>query len=300
MNAALRRAAKKEERAASRTRNGVSSRVSAPAAVGPQSELERLRRRQEQQRQRLLASSGAQESPRLRPVNSGNEARGAPLLAEPAEKPEDRFCSHMPQNDVMGGRGQRSGLISTNLSFEDSVSRLDTTVSQASIMLNDRLKALQTRCRNASVPEQQVVEFCEIADGIAAASYHVQKWAYCYKTASQLVAPAKPTPCDDFDEACSSLRFATPRLMVGAGEVRAALTSAIKTHGASAQEHSAKVGVPLEDLRALPGHLEHWLARLGRFCNSVKPRTWSDFVVEYFTPAIRTTPARLIVAFAGH
>merc|ERR1719424_2548205 len=109
-------------------------------------------------------------------------------------------------------------------------------MNQASMLLNDRLASLQGRCRTATVTSAQCTEICEIADGILAASYYTQKWAFALGAASQSQRPNKPTPCDDVEQALCSMRVSLPRLMVSSAEAQKKLTDLIKERGAEGAE----------------------------------------------------------------
>jgi hypothetical protein len=142
---------------------------------------------------------------------------------------EDRFCTHMPHSNLpcepLKRQSEAAGHVAVG--FKDSVSRLEATVGQASIRINDKLRTLQTRCANgaAELPRAQLRELCGIADGIATAAYHVQKWAHAYKAPSQPSKPTKPPRSADFQQALSCIRFAIPRLICGANEVFKAVSA---------------------------------------------------------------------------
>lgn len=247
-----------------------------------------------------LGSSGDEQSPRLLHADAGEVLLAAPLLPPmplATDGAEERFCTEGPD---VGGVGQSRRLNSSAasaLTFPEIVTRLEAALGQASLLLNDRLQALQIKCTaGATFSRTQQVEFCEIADGIVAAVYHVQKWAHVLDPSGQVHKPAKPGNCEEVDEAFAVVRYALPRLMVSGSQAYKGLTAAVQGNGDGAEARVQALGVPMEDLRAVAPHLERIVMRLGRLSSSLRPaRPLREFIVEYFAPTLgRKLAARLL------
>lgn len=286
-------------------------------------------------------------SPRLLGVDTasgGCEPTGAPLLPPPpvaSGETEERFCTAGPNLDGPATGGRIKGLPSTaGMTFPQLIQQLEAATGQASLLLNDRLRSTQQRCRQITLSRQQEDELCEIADGISAAAYHVQKWAYSlqsvivlttpiptqppssrnrskaahYAVLSQPLTPVsdasshddqctsrrppKPNKCEQAEEAFATVHYALPRLMVSASEAQKGLQALIKAHGDGAELHVRKLGIPVQDLRALVPHLERLISRLGRFSSSLRPdRQFRDFLHEHFSPCIGPKAARLTAMY---
>lgn len=244
-----------------------------------------------------LATDGY--SPRLTPVDFDTEAPCAPLLPETTE-PEERFCTHMPHIEVPGANPRRSSADGiAALPFPDMVARIEAGLNQASLLLNDRIRTMQHRWRHGGVPSASQNELFEIADGIVAAAYHVHKWAHVLPGGEQEHAPHKPIHCGDVEEAFSSIRFALPRLTVSGSQAQRALLVMVQKHGPKAEEKIRQRGIPPEDLRAVVPHLERLIVRLGRLSSSVRPRTFGDFVVDYFAPVLGRALAKRLLPYIG-
>lgn len=238
-------------------------------------------------------------SPRLAKAEPGDHT-GAPLLPPPKPKEdkdgghEDRFCTAGPTMEGMGAKQQLSGN-AEEMTFPELVQRLEAAMGQASLLMNDRLRSLQHRVigQGAHLTDPQEKELCEIADGIASAAYHVQKWAHALTPKGPAAAtnapskPSKPSHCADAEEAFASVRFLLPKLMVSAAEAHKGLVNAEKEHGDKVEKKVRQAGVPIEDLRAIAPHLERIIARLGRLVGSVKPApSLRTFIPDYFAPVL--------------
>lgn len=241
-------------------------------------------------------------SPRLLREDSGEQVMGAPLLPPtPTGKgeTEDRFCVGGPD---LGGCGQARRSSNANFrtaTFPEVVARMQAGMGQASLLLNDRLRTLQTRCNaGAILTASQEKELCEIADGATCASYHVQKWAHLFD-GNAVQRPMKPWSCEEAEEAIASMHFAMPKLMVNSALAQKGLTAAIKEYGKEkVEERVRKLGIPAEDLRALAPHLERLVMRLGRVSSAVRPgRPLRDFLHEYFGPRLGKKPVERIIGF---
>lgn len=268
-----------------------------------------------QRPRRNLISSGAglDESPRLLPLDeSGGEAFGAPLVAEPAESKPERFCVDGPYLGPVGiparGRGGAPAAAS-EMSFPAVVARMESCASQASVVLVGRLPGLRLRCLNAApLLDAQSGDLCEVADGVVAAAYHLQKWAAVLAAAGLVVdgpaaargPPHKPSPCESPEEAFALMHMAASRIMVGIAGVRHGLDAAMKAKGDKAEAYVHGLGVPNRDLRALPPHLETCLARLGRLTSRLrKPEALRDFVPKYFAPVLGRKLAERLLLYLG-
>jgi len=229
-------------------------------------------------------------SPRLISLDDGVEVVGAALLPDVDERPPERFCIDGPCIEAAGMPSRRSsGVHMSQLSFPMLVTRLEQAVTQASVMLCERLKTLRAVWQNSGrLSESQLADFCDLADGIAAASYHLQKWAAILSGAGGHAMPPKPSRCEDADEAFAVMHSATPRILIGAGESQKGLAAAIKAHGSEAEGHVNKLGVPTKDLRMMGPHLELIIGRLGRLSSRIRAerQRLRDFIPSYFTPVL--------------
>jgi len=273
------------------------------------------RRQPAAQRPRVnLISSGAglEESPRLLPLEeSGWEAFGAPLVAEPAESKPERFCVDGPYLGPVGipARDTRAPAAASEMSFPAVVAWMESCASQASVVLVGRLPGLRLRCLNAApLLDAQSGDLCEVADGVVAAAYHLQKWAAVLAAAGLAVdGPAaaqgplhKPSPCESAEEAFALMHMAASRIMVGIAGVKHGLDAAMKAKGDKAEAYVHSLGVPNRDLRALPPHLETCLARLGRLTHRLrKPEALRDFVPRYFAPVLGRKLAERLLLYLG-
>lgn len=237
-----------------------------------------------------------EESPRLYSFDAGETVLTAPLLPPPqaplaeGEK-EERFCVGGP--DISScGQPRKSTSVNTAMSFADVVARMEAAMGQASLLLNDRLRTLQSRCQGVTLPPAQATEICEIADGVAAAAYHAQKWAFALRSQVpkldiQDTKPTRPYPCESPEEAFAALHITLPRLMVNSTLAQNALGMIVKAHGEAAEAKVVACGVSLQDLRALAPHLERLVLRLGRLSTAVRAApTLREFVPEYFRPIL--------------
>jgi hypothetical protein len=186
--------------------------------------------------------------------------RSAPLLPELPEKPaspEERFCTQGPN-----ASDDKSKMLSKDMSFSDVLARLDTNVSQAALLLNDRLKTLETKCRSRQPSETQLAEICNVADAFATASYYITHWAHLLGVPCRLHKPVKPAPCVDLDDAFATMRSASSWLMVSTGAVQQALIVFLRDRGTAAEKRLSALGVQTEDIRNLVPRLECLITRL--------------------------------------
>lgn len=253
---------------------------------------------------RILPNPKEEFSPRLLSLEfAAMDPSGAPLLAPQPTGEEDlegvdRFCSAGPNIDGPGS-SKRSSLSSpADVAFPELVSRLEKQMNQASLLLNDRLRSLKGKCHTASLSQPQQAELCEISDGVAAAAYHVQKWAHALGRPDQFQRPTKPSSSERVEEAFAAVHFSLPKLMVNTTEVYRLLDAVVKTHGAKSEAHVKSLGVAADDIRAIAPHLERLLLRLGRLSTAIKPdRPLSTFIPEYFAPAIGLKLGRQLVPY---
>lgn len=199
----------------------------------------------------------------------------------------DRFCVGGP--DIGGSARRSNGADARPLTFAELASRLEASMCQASLLLNDRLSSLQNRLRAGScLTAPQEHELCAIADGIMAASYHVQKWAHALQGKDgQHRKPTRPGPSETAAEAVALVHLALPRLSFSVSEVDRGLGAAIKAHGDDAEAKVRRLGVPSEDIRAIAPHMELYVMRLGRLSSDVKPPPLlRQFIPEYFKPVL--------------
>lgn len=230
-------------------------------------------------------------SPRLMSIDDGIEVVGATLLPDVDERPPERFCIDGPCIDIPGMPSRRStGVHMSLLSFPMLVTRLEQAVTQASVMLCERLNSLRAVWQSSGyrLTDSQLTDMCDLADGIAAASYHLQKWAAVLSGAGAHAMPLKPSRCQDADEAFAVMHSATPRILVGAGESQKGLAAVIKAHGADAEGHVNKLGVPTKDLRMMGPHLEIIVGRLGRLSSRIRAerQRLREFIPSYFAPVL--------------
>lgn len=220
---------------------------------------------------RMLGADG-EESPRLIPADDSVMV-GAPLLPEPEDNaPEERFCVDGPVIATPGMPARRSAAaVVTVVPFSTLVTRMETSVGQAALLLNDRLRTLSLRATNTVLSGENLHELCEVADGVTAAAYHVQKWAALLAPAEEnLRKPSKPGNCEEQAEAFAAMHCASPRILVAAAGANKGFLKAIKDHGEKAEASVNRTGIPTEDIRALGPHLEAVLHRLSRLSSKVR------------------------------
>lgn len=236
-----------------------------------------------------LGVAGANEmSPRLLSLDDAVEIVGASLLPDVDEGPKERFCVEK-ELDYPGMPRRSSGMQMSQCTFPTVVTRLDQSVSQASVMLCDRLRTLRIYMNNTGgLSDSQLSDLCDLADDMAAASYHLQKWAALLSPPGAAHMPCKPSPCEDQDEAFAIFHSSTPRILVGAGESHKGLSAAIKAHGSEAESHVNKLGVPTKDLRVMGPHLEHIIFRLSRLSSRLRAdrQKLREFIPSYFAPKL--------------
>jgi len=221
----------------------------------------------------LRVAVAEEKSPRLLPFDDGM-AVGAPLLPQPEEHgPEERFCMDGPVIQIPGMPARRPATQGDGvLPFPTLVTRMESSVSQASLLLNDRLRTLHGRVQKATLSDLQISELCEIADGVCAAAYHVRKWAAALAPSDEgMQKPAKPGNCEDKDEALAVMHLATSHIIVASACVCKCLRKAITDHCDKAEATVNRIGVPTHDVRALAPHLEAVLCRLSRLSAKVVP-----------------------------
>lgn len=239
-----------------------------------------------------------EKSPRLMPLDDGAIiAYSKPLLPEVDEHPQERFCIEAGI-EVAGLPQSRSVVVDYTLSFPQVVARMEASVRQAVLLLNDRLRTLQLRSRKLWFSDLQSGEMCDIAMGVAAAAYHLQKWASSFPS-SGLDKPKKPFLCEDREEAFAVIQSASPRLLVACAAAHKGMSSVIKEQAEKAEEVINRKGISTQDIRAIAPHLECLIGRISRLSSRLHSREpMRDFVSRYFTPAFGWRPARLIGHFA--
>lgn len=278
--------------------NGRSGRAGTkPAAAGAKSGA--ARKPGDPRRRTSSDDPDPELSPRLLAQGQG-VPHGAPLLREPGPPPDadDRFCTQGPIMTCPGMSTRRSTGPHVLLAFPELIIFVDRSVGQASMFLNDRLRLLEMRLKQAPLPAASRRELCEIADGVCAAAYHAQKWAHLLRP-DEFRQPFKPSGCDDAAMALALMHHATPRLMVGASEAKKAMSAALAQHGDKAEARVNKAGVPTADLRALAPHIESLVGRIGRLSNKLRPENMKVFVLGYFTPALGPEPTKRLLLMLG-
>eukprot|EP00747_Dinoflagellata_sp_TGD_P219145 gnl/TRDRNA2_/TRDRNA2_91308_c0_seq1.p1 gnl/TRDRNA2_/TRDRNA2_91308_c0~~gnl/TRDRNA2_/TRDRNA2_91308_c0_seq1.p1 ORF type:complete len:358 (-),score=32.53 gnl/TRDRNA2_/TRDRNA2_91308_c0_seq1:76-1149(-) len=243
-----------------------------------------------------VVSPDSEESPRLWAGGHSKE-HGAPLLAEAAktDQPPERFCVTGAISDCPGA-GRRGGL-QTPTAYPDIVARFEAGIRQASIVLSDRFSELQRKwklCMPVTGPCS--IELCEIADGLGAAAYHVQKWA---SLLSHSKLPIRPICCTDPSEAFATFHCSLPRFMVTSVDVSRGLCTAVAEHGPQAELHVQGLGIPTADLQALLPHLEHIAGRIHRLLPKLRPTAYRNFVLDYFGPSLSRDIAKRLLPFLG-
>lgn len=193
---------------------------------------------------------------------------------------------------------RRSAATDVLLAFPELITFVDRSVGQASVLLNDRLRLLEQRLKQAPLPDASRRELCEIADGVCAAAYFAQKWAHLLRP-EEFRQPFKPSGCEDAEMAVALMHHATPRLMVGASEAKKAMSAVLAQHGDKAEARVNKLGVQTADLRALGPHIESLVGRIGRLSNKLRPENMKVFVLGYFTPVLGHEPAKRLLLMLG-
>lgn len=185
---------------------------------------------------------------------------------------EERFCTGGPDIGSCGQSRRSDNASLRSLTLSEVVARLESTVGQASLLLNDRLRTFQARAKGNALTPQHEREVCAIADGIMAASYHMQKWAFLLqpKGSDKLRRPIRHSPCDRSEEALAMLHVALPRITFSVTEACKGLASHMKAHGDAAEKKLRELGAPSEDLRAVGPHLERLVYRLGSLCSDLR------------------------------
>lgn len=258
---------------------------------------------------RGMSLAEVEYSPRLTPFDAPMEGIGAALLPELAHDDGEKFCTTAP---VVGDEGVRrssriSAMNARSVSIWDTASRIDNFVAQATLLLSERVAGLRSRVRNATMVEHQSVELCDIADGVAAASYHLQKWIAVLDTYGNPRPAQRPSHVESPEEAFAVLHTMLPRLSMSAKEAQrcfaaAAGNSAGRVPGQTDEDRVRQLGVPPEDLRAFGPHLERLVARVGRLSSTLRVisnKEYCEFVVKHFQLALGDKTARTIVAFLG-
>merc|ERR1719498_273953 len=133
-------------------------------------------------------------------------------------------------------------MVSSDMSFSDVLARLDTNVAQAALLLNDRLRTLEIKCRSRQPSEVQLAEICNVADAFGTASYYITNWAHLLGVPCRYHKPVKPAPCIDLDDAFASMRSASSWLMVSTGAVQKALIAVLRDRGAAAEKRLSVLG----------------------------------------------------------
>mmetsp|Transcript_37265 Transcript_37265/g.107638 ORF Transcript_37265/g.107638 Transcript_37265/m.107638 type:complete len:300 (+) Transcript_37265:100-999(+) len=278
--------------APSRRNSGGGGAPSPPSKKGPAAAASKADKKPA--RERLVPDDDG-DSPRLIDFGEGEVLSAAPLLPPPAvtDADEERFCIGGPDISGCGEPKSSSTAMSAKLTFAQVVSRVEAAINQAALLLSDRLLVLQRRCKGIQLDQPQMRELFDIADGIAAAAYHSQKWAYLLQfhlppgVEAQPRKPTKPTPCPAREEAFACFHITLPRLMVSSSLAQQALNAILKAQGDNAEAFVNNLKIPTSDLRALAPHLERLVMRAGRLSSAVRPAlSLTRFIPEYFGPVI--------------
>lgn len=219
----------------------------------------------------LVLYPDGEMSPLLRPLKA-EVAHTAPLLPPPPPPStpagftsEALFCTEGPELGGCGQARRSNSKEGSTMTLPQLVARVKGVVNQASLLINERLATLRRRCSGTLMSAEHRQELCEIAGGIDAAAYRVQKWAFALQGDSgELRKPVRPATCQTLDEAYAVFHAALPRLMINAAKAFKGLTAAVKAHGDEAEAELQSVGISSEDLRSLAPHLESLVHRLGR------------------------------------
>lgn len=126
-----------------------------------------------------------------------------------ADNPESRFCTHAPRLEF-GGAVENRGRRQLKCSLRVFASRLHTSVSQACVLLLERLSTLKACLVN--LDHAASGQLLELASGVQAASYHMQKWSVALALEGAL--PSLPSRPDNAEEAMAILHLAVPRVMI--------------------------------------------------------------------------------------
>lgn len=222
------------------------------------------------------------------------------MMADPAKKPEPRFCIGGPVMDIPGaGARQDTGLNGHTVPLAKLVSRLDATMGQTALLLSERMRVVEHKLATcSSAPsDAQCTELCVIADGVAAAAYHVRKWAVLQEP-HRSKRPPKPSPCENVEEAFATMKSVVPRLMVSATDAQRVLLAIVGPEEDTASKRLEDLGVAVEDIRALSPHLEILVARLTRFGSKIgKAPGVHVFTVTHFSPTMGEKAALNIASF---
>jgi hypothetical protein len=127
------------------------------------------------------------------------------------------------------------------------------------------------RAQASTFSESDVGELCDIADALAAAAYHLQKWAAILAPSEGLHKPNKPLHSEDKEEAFAVLHLSTSRVIVAAAAAGKGFKMASEEHNDEAESFVNSLGVPSQDIRALAPHLEALIFRVSCLSARLRP-----------------------------
>lgn len=221
----------------------------------------------------ILAGFEEPPSPKLIPVDFQEVHNAGPLLPPPAHgsEQEERFCTGGPDISSCGQVRRSDAAAVSNLTLPEVIARLEPAVGQASLLLNDRLRTFQARAQGKVLSAHQVQEIMSITDGVMAAAYHLQKWAFLLQPkGGELRQPTRQGHCESLEEAMALLHVAVPRITFAVAEAGRGLEAALKASGANIERKLRTVGISSLDLRAVGPHLEKIVFRLGSLSSDIR------------------------------
>lgn len=227
-----------------------------------------------------LLSKGNEEmpSPKLLPSDS-KVAWGSSLMPLTSNDSEERFCVEGPRVEFGGPLEKPDAEGSARCPLPELARRLKGAIDQAVLILGERVHTLQARQRDAVFSEAQNKELMVLADGINAASYHIEKWAFLLDSAKDARPPFKPPISSDAEYAFASLHNVLPKLMVASSalqkQLMALISRQISPHGpereADAEQELEKKGLTSELLFSVVAHLEQMVHQANQLSNSLRP-----------------------------
>lgn len=158
------------------------------------------------------------ESPRLPPAPANAFAGFLKSLARQASgEGEGRFCTEGPRVEF-GGSEEPTAVDVTSCPMRQAASRLQSEISQSALLLLERLKALKLPPEfNATHGEKLL----ELAQGVQAASYYIQKWASILDPTSP--APMRQPQVSAAEESVAQINIALPKIIVASSSLQAGL-----------------------------------------------------------------------------
>jgi len=216
------------------------------------------------------------ESPTLLVVSSS--AFGASLSSSVNNNVSDgdsRFCTEPPRLEFGSWSSKGSKEAAKNIPFHIFMPRWQMAIVQACMVLTERVETLTRRQKEGIYNGGQGELLMDLALHLAAARYHVLKWAALLNVEGA-TAPRKPGRPTDSAEAIATLRSALPSLMVWASAVQKKLSA---LHN-QCQDETGTVSevrglrVTVDELYSVVPHLEQMLydanhlVNMGRFARS--------------------------------